>query len=174
MSGFLRPEAIAALHRWREVIAGTIALATGALLFTQIGYVQQGLGLILGVTALGYIILALRRMKFAGTADAPGIVTLDEGQIAYFAPDFGGTVDIADLTELRLRNDKGRLSWFLMTQTHALAIPHDAAGADQLFDSFSALPNLTPATLLRAVNATQPGTITVWRAPHAPGLTALR
>ena len=117
-------------------------------------------------------------LKFAGSADAPGIVTLDEGQIAYFAPNFGlnfgGTIDIAELTELRLRNDKGRLSWFLMTQTHALAIPHDAAGADQLFDSFSALPNLTPATLLRAVNATQPGTITVWRAATAPGLTALR
>ena len=174
MSGFLRPEATASLLRWREVIGGAVALAVGILLTLQVGYVQQGLGLTLCVTSAAYIVLALRRLKFAGSADGPGLVTLDEGQIAYFAPSIGGTIDIAELNELRLRNDHGRLSWFLMTDTHALAIPHDAAGADQLFDVFSALPNLSSTVLVRAVKSAQPGTTPVWRSTAAPGLTVLR
>ena len=178
MSGFLRPEAVALLTRWREVIGGIIALGVGLILVLQIGYVQQGLGFGLIVVAFGYIVLALRRLRFAGAADAPGVVSIDEGQIAYFAPSIsgtiGGTIDRADLTELRLRNDHGRLSWFLVTDTHALAIPHDALGADQLFDAFSALPDLGPATLLQAIQSKHQGTAVVWRRRGRPGLTALR
>lgn len=178
MSGFLRPEAVALLTRWREVIGGGVAVMVGGLLVMQIGYVQQGLGIGLIAVALGYIVLALRRLRFAGAADAPGVVSLDEGQIAYFAPSIsgtiGGTIDLSDLRELRLRHDHGRLSWFLVTDTHALAIPHDAAGADQLFDAFSALPDLGPATLLQAVQSKHKGTAIVWRRKGGPALTALR
>ena len=174
MSGFLRPQATAVLYRWREIIAGGVALGGGLLLTAQIGYVQQGLGWFLCVLSVGYIVLGLRRLRFAGSADAPGMVTVDEGQIGYFAPNIGGHIDIAELLELRLRNDQGRLSWFLITPTHALAIPHDAVGADQLFDVFSALPDLSSMVLVRAVKSARPGTTRVWRNTAVTGLTALR
>ncbi len=174
MSGFLRPEAIATLHRWREVIIAAAALVLGTLLLFQVGYVLKGIGLVAVLASASYVILAIRRVRFAGASDGPGVVTIDEGQIAYFAPQIGGTIDRAALTELRLRNTDGIFSWFLVSETHALAIPHDAAGADQLFDMFSALPGLSTVTLLEALGSSTRGSITVWRRDNRPVLTALR
>lgn len=174
MSGFLRPEAVARLRQWREVLAGLVGVALGIWLATGVGYVQQGLGAALTLFAAGFTLIALRRLRFAGRADAPGVVKIDEGEITYFAPELitpygtpvGGAIARAALTELRLRTQDDRHAWILISSEQILTIPHDATGADQLFDMFSALPDLAPGQLIAALNSAQPGTITVWSRRH--------
>ena len=50
-----------------------------------------------------------------------------------------------------------------------LAVPIDAEGADALFDAFAALPGLSPARLIEAVERTAGGRETIWSRPRRLG-----
>lgn len=175
MSGFIRPQVRAKLWRWREVIGGGVVVLLGVWLGQRPGPVNQLVGATLTFVAIAFIFLAWRRVRFTGRDDAPGVVSVDEGEIAYYGPQIGGAIARDSLTEVRLRNTSGRLSWFLITETgEALSIPHDAHGAELLFDAFAALPGLSSETLLRAITDLEPGTQTVWQRAGRSGLTRLR
>ena len=91
IAGLIRPEAQAALWRLREVFAAVGLALLGLWLATLGGFVLVPLGGILIVLAAGFGLLAWRRLRFAQSGDAPGVVELDEGQISYFGPDVGGS-----------------------------------------------------------------------------------
>ncbi|QBY01704.1 hypothetical protein E2K80_14015 [Rhodophyticola sp. CCM32] len=164
MSEFLRPEVRLMLWRWREVLAAAALALLGLWIVLDRGRVLPAFGWVLIGVAVLMAALALRRMRFAGTGDGPGVVELIEGKITYLGPYYGGAVSLDDLRSLSRRcAADGRMYWVLAEMEQILVIPTDAHGADVLFDAFTRLDGLSTAHLLNSLRDTAPGTITLWR-----------
>ena len=149
----IRPEVTAAAWHWREVIAAGVCGAFGLWLIWLGGYVLFPAGLLVLLGAAGWVLTALRRLRFAQGVHAPGVVEVDEGQIGYLGPTFGGYVAIPDLTELRLVTMYGRRMWRLkQVDGQAVLIPVDAAGAERLFDAFASLPGIDMGSVMAALD----------------------
>jgi hypothetical protein len=152
----IRPAMRTHLQRWREVLLALIAAALALWITARGGYFFVPLGLVMLAAAAAWAIAALRRMRFAQHVAAPGLVEVDEGQIGYLGPEFGGYVALQDLVELRLVRMYGRRMWRLkQADGQAVMIPVDAAGADRLFDAFASLPGIDTAALIAALDAPQ-------------------
>lgn len=165
---FLRPEIAAGLARWREVIAAVAALAAGAWLAWLGGWLLVPLGGMVIVLALAWGTIALRRLRFLRGVAAPGMVEVDEGQIGYFGPSFGGFIALAELSELRLTVRHGARHWRLKTSAgEVLLVPVDAAGAEKLHDAFAALPGIDMARLAAALDRGAE-TVPLWRRGSVP------
>jgi len=148
----IRDGARAALWRWREVMLALGIIGFGLWLAVLGGYLLVPLGALVAVGGASLGVLATRRLRFARQADAPGVVQVDEGQVGYLGPTVGGFVSLTDLVEVRIIGMRGRRLWRLkQADGQAVLIPVDAAGAEALFDAFSALPGLSSADLLAAV-----------------------
>lgn len=169
----IRPEALAALRRWREVILGAGVACLGLWVATRGGPILAVLGLVGMALGAGLALSGWRRMRFAQGVAAPGMVEVIEGEVRFFGPSLGGAISLADLTELRLVTLRGRRLWRLkQADGQALLIPVDAAGAEALYDGFTTLPGLDMAALLAAlspvgtgpglVSATRPDMVLVW------------
>lgn len=167
----IRSDAAATLHRWREVIA-TAALGLVGLYIASLGglvLIPLGLGLSALAAALG--LQALRRLRFVGAPDGPGIVEVDEAQITYLSALGGGSVSLRELAEIRLVTRRGNRYWHLrQTDGAALPIPVDAAGSDALFDAFATLPALDTGALVAAL---APATTATGSQPALDGLSRI-
>lgn len=162
----LRPEVAALLTRWREVNAAGVLGLVGLWIVWLGGYLLVPVGGAVVAFAVAWGALALRRMRFAQEVLAPGWVEVDEGQVGYLGPAFGGYVALPDLIEIRLLSMRGRRLWRLkQADGQVLLIPVDAAGAERLFDAFASLPGLGSAALLAALSV--PGTGRSLPAPDA-------
>lgn len=158
----IRPAALAALARWREIAVSTGVTLVGLWTATRGGPILAVAGLALAALGAGLTLTALRRLRFAQEITAPGLVEVVEGEVRYFGPSLGGAVSLADLTELRLLTLRGRRMWRLkQSDGQALLIPVDAAGAEALYDGFTSLPGLDMGQLLTALGpqTTGPGLI---------------
>ena len=154
---FIRPEVIAGLTRWREVIAAGGLVVLGLWLLTRSGYVLPVLGLALLVIGLAWAIEGVRRRRFAQDGEAPGIVRVTEAQIGYLGPRVGGFVGLPDLAEVRLLTLRGRRIWKLrQSNGETLHIPVEAQGAEALFDAFITLPDMDSAALVAALGSAAP------------------
>lgn len=174
----IRPELAAAAHRWREVAAAGAAGAAGLWIASAGGWVLMPLGGIIAAAAAVWAVNAWRRVRFAQEVAAPGLVEVNEGQIAYMGPAFGGFAALEDLVEIRLMTMRGRRLWRMkQTDGQVLLVPVDAAGAAALFDAFAALPGMDMAGLVGALDGGTgpagetgltlgPQMTTVW---HRPG-----
>jgi hypothetical protein len=172
MSGFLRPEVAALLTRWREVLAALAVMAAGLWIAARPGLIVQGAGYALILAAAVALIPAIRRARFAAGGQGPGVVQVVEGRILYMGPQTGGAVSIRELSSLALRRDhQGNAAWLLHEPGQMLVIPVDAAGAEALFDAFTALPGLGAQRLLAARQSLRTGTQTLWRRADLPALT---
>ena len=166
---FLRPEALAVLLRWREVALALAGAAFGLWVATRGGWFYAVLGAALLAFALGLALSAWRRMRFARAGDAPGVVQIDEGAIAYFGPETGGLVALSELTEIAALPGPGGLRWRLaQADGRQLEIPAAARGAERLFDVFAALPGARPGAFLDAVERPPAGPRRLWRRADAP------
>jgi hypothetical protein len=174
----IRPELLERLRPWRETAAAAAAAASGLWLASFGGLLLLPAGLAITALAAGWALSALRRMRFAQAVAAPGMVEVDEGQIGYLGPAFGGYAALPDIIELRLLTMGGRRLWRLrQADGQALLIPVDAAGADRLFDAFASLPGMDSAALLAALEAPPAGggasdLRLVWSRPSATRLRA--
>ena len=174
MSSLIRPEVRVILVRWREVIASCAVVLFGLWALGAPGPVLKGIGTVAILTGAALTVIAVRRVAFTGKGDEPGVVSIDEGQIAYFGPEVGGAISVPSLAEIRLRNEDRRFSWFLITDAgEGLAIPHGARDAALLFDVFAALPGFDVDHMLRHLRTPRPGSITVWRRSDLRVLTSL-
>ncbi|MEZ5777353.1 MAG: hypothetical protein R3E44_03230 [Paracoccaceae bacterium] len=170
---FVRPELASAFLRWREVAAAVGLGLFGAVLMRAGGWILWPFGGVLALVAAGWAIIALRRMRFVRRVIAPGVVEVDEGQVGYFGPTFGGFVALADLVELRLTDFHGARQWRLRTRSgEILTIPLDAAGAEKLYDAFAALPGIDMAAVTSALGR-RTTTPTLWKR-HEPMLPGMR
>ena len=152
MSGFIRPEARATLRRFAEVILAIFAGLFGGWLLWLGGYVLFPLGLLVLALAAIWALQALRRARFVRSVAAPGVVEVDEGQVGYLGPVFGGYLSLPELVEVKVIVIHGQRLWRLkQADGQALLIPVRATGAERLFDAFSALPGMDTQALVDAV-----------------------
>lgn len=149
---FIRPDLADRLRPWREVGAAILLALLGAWIALRGGWILFLLGLAIWSVAGGWALTAFRRLRFRPTAGAPGVVEVDEGQIGYFGPDFGGFIAVEDLVEIRLIHLHGQRQWRLRTQDgQVLTIPTGAVGADRLFDAFAVLPGIDMGAIAGAM-----------------------
>lgn len=154
----IRPDAIAALARWREVAVFGLLTATGIWLAARGGIILLPIGGTVAAIAAVLTLAALRRLRFSQPVAAPGLVELVEGQVGYLGPVVGGFANLDDLIEIRLVTLQGRRLWRLkQADGQTILIPVDAEGSDQLFDAFATLPGMD-ATAMVASLTPQPGT----------------
>jgi hypothetical protein len=148
----IRPALRDRLRRWRETLAAAAVAAAGLWLAARGGPLPLAAGLAVAAVAAVWAVGAFRRMRFARAVAAPGLVEVDEGQIGYLGPAFGGYVALPELVELRLVAIGGRRLWRLQqADGQVLLIPVEAAGAERLYDAFASLPGMDSAALLAAL-----------------------
>jgi hypothetical protein len=166
---FLRPEITRWFARWAESV-GAVILAVAGLWFLWRGFkrfntVLELIGLVLLVLGAAAFWASFQRTRFARAKQGPGLVEVTERQISYMTPFGGDSIDLDAITRLELRSGVDRERSWVLTQTAGptLFIPVNAAGADRLFDAFSALPDMDSARLVAAVNATGDQRDVIWR-----------
>lgn len=167
---FIRPEAQAALWRWRDVLAGLAALALGAWLALGAGGLLAWFGVPLTAGGGALVVIGLQRARFRAGAGGPGMVQVDEGQIAYFGPLEGGVVAASELERLTLDPAQHPPTWVLDRPGQPpLHIPVNAEGAEALFDAFAALPGLRTERMLAELNGRARHPVVIWeRRPLVP------
>jgi hypothetical protein len=164
---FLRPEARAALWRWREVLVGVATLAIGLWwALTSIGLLHW-LGYVVLILAAAILAAGLQRARFRAGSGGPGVVRVDEGQVAYFGPLTGGVVAMGDLVTLKL-DPRARPAHWILSQPGQpeLAIPLTAEGADALFDAFATLPGIRTEHMLTQMRRPSAQVVVIWQKPQ--------
>ncbi|MQQ08727.1 hypothetical protein GFB49_09705 [Epibacterium sp. SM1979] len=164
---FIRPEARAALWHWRELIAAAaLALFGLRLILWSFGFWQVS-GWALLLVSVIVAIIGGQRLRFRLSGRGPGVVKVDEGQIAYFGPLTGGAVAASELERLRLDHTAKPAHWLLEQPGQPpVAIPVNATGAEGLFDVFASLPGLKTERMLEELHRRGPHQVVIWeRAP---------
>ena len=167
MSEFLRPEARAALVRWREVLIAAAVAALGLRWGLAAFGALQIVGWAMVAAGAALAVVALRRMRFAQGGGGPGIVQIRERRVAYFGPLSGGIVDMGDLTRLELDGSAHPAHWRLTGGPEVVEIPVTAEGADALFDVFASLPGLAVPHMLERLRDPPKGVVLIWAAKGA-------
>jgi hypothetical protein len=161
---FMRPEVAAALSRWRETLIGAGVGALGLWWALKTFGVLAWLGWALVVIGAALALAGVQRARFRRGRGGPGVVQVDEGQIAYFGPLTGGLASLTEVTLLSLDCSGSPAHWLLRQPGQPdLAIPVTAEGADALFDTFAALPGLSTTKLLATLDAAEPHPVVIWR-----------
>jgi hypothetical protein len=172
----LHPGLAARLARWREALASGGVVAFGIWVMSLGGWVYHPTGAAIACVGVLWAIVALRRLRFARAASAPGsapgVISLDEGQVSYFGPVFGGALAVDEIVELRIARRDGVVEWRLRGRDGSLVrIPAAAMGAERLFDVFSALPGIDILTLTQVLDAPPREGLSppLWRRPGMDG-----
>lgn len=152
----IRPEAMAVLTRWREVGFGAGIAVIGVWLVWLGGYVLGPLGFAVVALGAGLALTGWRRLRFAQSVAAPGVVEVIEGEVRFFGPTLGGAISLVDLLEIRLVTMRGHRLWRLkQSDGQTLLIPIDATGATALYDAFAGLPGFDMPGLLAVLQPMQ-------------------
>ncbi len=165
MADLLRPEARAFLWRAREVIAGVVVAALGLWWGWESFGILRWLGWALAALGMALVIGGVQRLRFRQAGRGPGLLSIDEGRVAYMGPLTGGAVDLDSVTRLRLDRRGRPAHWLLETGSEVLAIPVTADGGEALFDAFAALPGLKRGRMLELLNGDGRDVVTVWTRP---------
>jgi hypothetical protein len=167
---FFRPEAQAALWRWREVIAGGMLGGLGLWLISGPGFLLAVPGYAFLAGGVALVWMGVQRGRFRGPGDGAGAVQIDEGQVTYFGPLTGGTVSLREMDSLTLEGAMFPAHWRLAQAGQVpLLIPVNAAGADALFDAFATLPGLKTERMLGALRDNPRQAVVIWqRGPLRP------
>lgn len=161
---FFRPEAQAALWRWRECILGGGLVLLGLWLVLGPGLLLAVPGYALILAGAAAVWLGVQRARFRGADGGAGAVQVDEGQITYFGPLTGGTVALREMDRLSLERAMFPAHWRLDQPGQSpLLIPVNAAGSEALFDAFASLPGLRTERMLTELHATRHQAVVIWR-----------
>ena len=161
---FFRPEAMAAVVRWREVLIGLVIALLGAWWLIGPGQllIIPAIALLLAGAALIWI--GFQRGRFRAVGEGPGAVQVDEGQIAYFGPLTGGVVALREVGRLTLDRSQYPAHWRLEQPGAAdVLVPVNAAGADALFDAFATLPGFRMERMLDELRSHDKHPIVIWQ-----------
>lgn len=165
---FIRPEAAAALKKWREaIIAGVILLGSLQAASATTGTVN----LLSWATALvgaALFIEGVRRARLPDRAGGVGVVEVDERQITYLGPMGGGALSINELSKIKVRTTSlgpaaADFYWeFNDKAGQRLTIPGNAENASALFDVLTVLPGADYEAVIRASKSKDEGEHLVW------------
>ena len=169
----IRPEAAAALRRWGEAGVGVVALILGAWLWFGHAGLPALFGLALAALGAVLTLAGIRHARFATGAEAPGVVEVVEGRIAYLGPVTGGAMALDLIVEVAFRRAvRGEAFWRLTdVEGKTLFIPEGARGGEALLDALAPLPGFDAGEMVRAVRRRRPGLAVVWRRSAPPALT---
>ncbi|NNE80371.1 MAG: hypothetical protein HKN18_08880 [Silicimonas sp.] len=166
----IRPEAAAALKKWREAIIG------GIILMFNIQLAASSSGLLRGIALAGVLIGAalfiegVRRARFPDESGGVGVVDVDERQVSYFGPHGGGAISLNEMARVKVRTtadgpNSSDFFWeFTDREGQRLTIPGDAENASALFDALTALPGADYEAVIRASGSTDAAEYLVWEA----------
>lgn len=161
---FVRPEATAALLRWRDALIGGGVLVLALWWVFAARGVLNWIGWLLLPVAAALIWTGIRRARFHMGRGGPGVVSIDEGAVAWLGPFHGGAVALAELDRLDLDPTRDPAVWRLYAPEQApLEIPVTAEGADALFDAFARLPGLDTPKMLAELRADAQAPVTIWQ-----------
>lgn len=159
---FVRPEAQAAILRWRETAIGGVVLLVG-LYWASGGGILKWVGICVAIGGGLLVYTGLQRARFLSGKGGPGIVTVDEGEISYYGPISGGVTSIGELSLLMLDPSQSPAVWILQQNGRPdIAIPVNAEGADALFDAFSVLPGIRTEHMLNSLNSSPDHPVVIW------------
>ena len=96
---FVRPEARDAIWRAREILVGLAVLILGAVWALGSGLLSY-IGIVIVALAAALIVVGIQRTRFRIKGAGPGVVRVDEGQIAYFGPLTGGVIALREMERL--------------------------------------------------------------------------
>ncbi|OWU85452.1 hypothetical protein ATO6_00405 [Oceanicola sp. 22II-s10i] len=163
---FVRPEIAAGLFRWREALTGAAIGLIGLWWALSTHGLLHWLGWVIAAIGGGLVAAGLQRGRFRLGRDGPGVVRVDEGQIAYFGPWNGGVAALSEIEEITLDRSTNPPVWRLRQAGRAdLDIPATAEGAEALFDAFAALPSFDTRSMLAALHAVETRPIEIWKKP---------
>lgn len=164
---FIRPQARAALWRWREVLLGMAVAVLALWWLTNANGVLRFVAPAVLVGAGALIMVGFQRGRFRNAGGGVGAVQVDEGQIVYYGPLSGGAVAVRDLRRLTLDARQRPPHWRLeQADQPPLLIPLDAEGAEALFDAFAALPGLRTERMLTHIHSLPETAVVVWERPR--------
>lgn len=163
---FIRPEAQAAIARWRDVIIGA-ALMLCALVWgigaAGLVWIMAALLFVLGA---GLALTGLQRARISargGDGLPPGIVELDERQLSYLAGEAGAIVILSEVSRIEIeiaparQGVVGEMTWVFRRVGHTPArIPAEAAGADRLIDALAGFSGASYENVIRASRSPAP------------------
>jgi hypothetical protein len=159
---FFRPEARAALVQWRETLVGAAVLLLGLWWASGFGLLKWlGIGLVL----LGAVLMVsgFQRARFRIGQGGPGVVQVDEGEVAYFGPLNGGSVALRSLSRVVLDGRSHPPVWALYQPGQgALQIPVTATGSDALFDAFASLEGIKTEHMLAQLKTPPDHPVVIW------------
>ncbi|MEM8731925.1 MAG: hypothetical protein AAGF79_18590 [Pseudomonadota bacterium] len=160
---FIRPEALAQLNKWRDVLIGGGLAGLGLSWGIGPGGLLGWVGWVLVVAGAALAVTGLRRMRFRQDGQGPGVVQVVEGKISYFGPLDGGAVAASEVERLIFDPASSPACWVLEQPGSApLHIPVNAAGSEALFDAFGALPGLDTRRLLSHLDADASAAVVIW------------
>lgn len=160
----IRPEAQAWLRQHAEMICALALMGVGAWWGLRSFGILQLLGWACVPLGGVWLVLAWRRLRFASAGRGPGVVRVDEGEVSYFGPLDGGSVDARELDRVVLDPTARPAHWILEQDGHKpLHIPVNAEGADTLFDVFAGLPGIRTERMLAELNGGSPHPVVIWQ-----------
>lgn len=174
---FVRPEVSSWLTRWREAIGAGVLTALGGISLWRgvAGYnwMQEVFGVILIIIGGLLFFAAVQRGRFFDANVGAGVVEVTERRITYLTSETGNFVDVAAITKLEIRHFPNVGGVWVLKQSEGgtLFIPTSAAGAENLFDAFSALPGIEPNKLISALKEKTNRRQIIWR--QIPGFHPL-
>ena len=171
---FIRPEIATLLQRWRGVLTGAAVALLGLWwvlaspgLLGWIGWPVLAAGLALAFTGV-------QRLRFVTGRGGPGVVSITEGQVAYFGPLTGGVVALSELDRLEVDHTGTPAHWYLhQAGQPMLAIPVTAENAEALFDVFASLPGLSTERLLSQMRPGGAHIAVIWQRDAPPARLTL-
>lgn len=175
MSNFIRPEARRTLRRYQQPLIGAAVVALGLWWASGFGLIRW-LGIVTLVLGLGLVIEGLRRARLLrGGGFGPGVVEVDERQIAWFAADMGGAVSVDALSWVSIHSypDKPANWVFQQKDGQRLSIPSDASGADKIIDALAPLNGIDLSLAAQALAHPTEKSFVLWRASDVRPVNAL-
>ncbi len=164
----MRQEVKDAIWRWREFLIGGIFAVVGVVfIFHGLGFVPT-LGIILGVTGALLSYAGIQRARFRLGEGGPGVVRVNEGQIAYYGPFSGGAVSVEGLSKIELDPVPDPAPhWVLRgAESPPLFIPANAEGVDALFDAFASIKNFPTQKMLGYLSRPPAQPVVIWQKEH--------
>lgn len=176
---FLRPEARAALWRWRDLLAGLALGAVGLFWVIGSGGMLRWIGF--AVVAIGAMLIGsgVQRGRFLRRDMAPGagVIELDERQLSFMGPDTGVIVPLGAVVRIEIETlgiqagddlAGDDLHWVFFTEEGEVSkIPASALGHEKLFDCLSGFPGAHYEKVIAASTTTQAGRFVIWRKQHS-------
>jgi len=166
---FIRQELRYAIWRYRDALIGIAVLLLGVYwVVNGFGFISI-LGMSVAVVGALLALAGIQRGRFRSGLGGAGVVQVDEGEVTYFGPFYGGSVVIENIVKVEL-DPTNRLApvWVLYDRVAGrIRVPTNAEGAEALFDVFANLDGIETERMLAELQKDHKKPVVIWQAKPA-------